>query len=99
MTQKIVNRIELQNAKFVSEEHDYVEFDIAVDGNVVHSTLEWLDEGPDLVRNDSHLIDGDKGWKKAVIQALDNDEIDEDKIFDTVFDKLRDTVEELKEAA
>jgi hypothetical protein len=99
MAQKIETRIEITDAKFVEDDNNSVAFAIAVDGVVVHETLEWIDEDRDLVSNDSHLIDGDKRWKKAVSQALNDDEIGEDEIFDTVFDKLRDAVEELKEAA
>jgi hypothetical protein len=48
-------RIEIVNAAVVLDENPHVAFDIAVDGTVVYSTLEWLDADLRLVIEDCHL--------------------------------------------
>lgn len=99
MAKTIENRIAITDAKFVEDDSNHVAFAIAVDGVVVHRTLEWIDEDGDLVSNDSHLINGDSALNEAVTDALNDDEIEVDEILEAVFGKLLDAVEELKEAA
>ncbi|QOD63840.1 hypothetical protein HGK82_00785 [Ochrobactrum sp. MT180101] len=94
-TVAITNRISIVNAKFV-EETDlplHVAFDVAVDGEIVGSTLEWLDEDRDLVRNDSHL-DVNPDVLKTVSDRLDEDYGD---VYIAAFRLLEAAVEELKE--
>lgn len=79
----------------------YVAFSVAVDGVVVHDTLEWLDEDRDLVSDDAHLDVGDKVWgsviaRAAHIEGMDLDDL-EDEVYDVVHEKLREAVAELKE--
>jgi hypothetical protein len=99
MAKKVENRIEITDAKFVEDDSNHIAFAIAVDGVVVHRTLEWIDEDRDLVSKDSHLINSDSDLKKAVTKALNEDEIEVDEILEAVFGKLLEAVEELKEAA
>jgi len=66
----LTERISIVNAKLVDDEDGrHIAFDIAVDGTVVHSTLEWLDPDLDLVREGRHL-DANSGYRDAVADGL-----------------------------
>ncbi|MDX0534380.1 hypothetical protein GOC55_13055 [Sinorhizobium medicae] len=92
----ISNRLSIVNAKFVEASDDlprHVAFDVAVDGEIVGSTLEWLDEDHDLVRDDCHLDINPDVLKTAA------DRLDEDygNVYFEAFQLLKAAVEELKE--
>ncbi|OLP54849.1 hypothetical protein BJF92_13650 [Rhizobium rhizosphaerae] len=81
-------RIEIVNAAVVIDENPHVAFDIAVDGNVVHSTLEWLDaDRRGLVANDCHL-DVSNDYLDAVEAALGDD----GELYDQTSDDARSGV-------
>ncbi|QCL83359.1 hypothetical protein CFBP5875_01455 [Agrobacterium pusense] len=92
----ISNRLSIVNAKFVEASDDlarHVAFDVAVDGEIVGSTLEWLDEDHDLVRDDCHL-DINPDVLKTVADRLDEDY---DDVYVAALQLLEAAVEELKE--
>lgn len=100
-------RISIIGAEFVADDGVHIAFDIAIDGKIVHSTLEWLDGDLDLVRNECHL-DANRDHESAVARALgdDADEYDERSedckrgllgdIHDIVWRKLVDAHADLK---
>ena len=94
-TVAIANRICIVNARF-AEEIDmqrHVAFDVAVDGEIIGSSLEWLDEDYDLVRNDRHLeINPDV--LKIAADVLDEDYGD---VYFAAVEMLEAVVEDLKE--
>ncbi|MGJ7040874.1 hypothetical protein J2Y63_004142 [Shinella sp. BE166] len=51
----LADRISVINAKFVNSSDVQIAFDIAVDGNVVHGSLEWLTDDLELCHEDAHL--------------------------------------------
>ncbi|AWM24076.1 hypothetical protein [Sinorhizobium fredii] len=94
-TVALTNRISIVNARF-AEETDmplHVAFDVAVDGEIVGSTLEWLDHDRDLVRNDCHL-DINPDVLKTVSDRLDEDY---DDVYVAALQLREAAVEELKE--
>lgn len=91
----LTNRIKIVNARF-AEEMDmplHVAFDVAVDGEIVGSTLEWLDEDDDLVRIDNNL-DVNTDILRAVSERLDEDY---DDVYMAALQLLKAALEELKE--
>ncbi|MEW9616941.1 hypothetical protein AB3G45_24345 [Shinella sp. S4-D37] len=74
----LAERISIVNAKFVADDGVHIAFDVALDGKVVCSTLEWLDGDLNLVREECH-IDANPDHESAVARALgdDADEYDE----------------------
>lgn len=98
-------RISIVNAKFAADDGVHVAFDIAVDGRVVNSTLEWLDDDLDLVGDDQHLS-ANPGYRQAIANALGDkehyDEVSDGRygvlgdIADVVAEKLGDAVEALQ---
>lgn len=97
----LIERIGIASAVFDSGavEQRHVAFDLTVDGKVVDSTLEWLDEDYDLVREDRHL-DINREWRSAIYRAVFIEGMDEDVVWDGIWgivhEKLRETVAELK---
>lgn len=81
-------RIEIVNAAVVIDENPHVAFDITVDGNVVHDTLEWLDADlRGLVTEDGHL-DVNSDYLDAVETALGDD----GELYDQASDDARSGV-------
>ncbi|MET4687672.1 hypothetical protein [Sinorhizobium fredii] len=95
-TVELKNRISIVNARIDAEIDvpPHVAFDVAVDGETIGSTLEWLDEDRDLVRNDFHL-DINRDVLKTVSNRLDEDF---GEVYAVVLELLEAAVEELKEA-
>lgn len=102
----LTDRISIVNAEFVDDDGVHVAFDIAVDGKIVHSTLEWLDGDLNLVREGCHL-ETDSGYRDAVADGLGDwrryEEVSTDAkcgvlgdIAEVVYDKLVDALAELK---
>lgn len=92
----ISNRVSIVNAKFVEASDDlprHVAFDVAIDGEIVGSTVEWLDEDHDLVRDDCHL-DINPNVLKTAADRLDEDYGD---VYFAAVSLLEAAVEELKE--
>ncbi len=91
-------RISVVNEKIVDDEGMQVLFDIAVDDEIVYSTLEWLDEDLDIVRQDAHL-DCNKEYRGAIWTAL-GDSADRsgdiDDVEGVVHDKLVEALAALK---
>lgn len=106
--QLLAERISIVNAKFLNEDGPHVAFDIAVDGKVVYSTLEWLDVSLDLVSSDDHLS-ANTEFRGVIADALGEDrehyeEVSLDArsgvlgdIAEVVQDKLADAVADLRE--
>lgn len=94
-TVAISNRISIVNARFAEESDTprHVAFDVAVDGEIVGSTLEWLDEDYDLVRDDCHL-DINPDVLRTAADRLDEDY---DDVYFAALEMLKAVVEELKE--
>lgn len=77
----LADRISIVNAEFDFDEAIHILFDIAVDGEIVERTLEWLDDDLDLVRQDCHL-DVNSCYRESVANALGADKGRYDDISD-----------------
>lgn len=88
----LTDRVSIVNANFVDDDGVHVAFDIAVDGKIVHSTLEWLDGDLNLVREGCHL-ETDSGYRDAVADGLGDWQIYEDVSTDAKCGVLGDIAE------
>lgn len=100
ITAALEDRISLANVSLGAEDNGEsstacIHFDLIVDGKTVGSSLEWLDEDGDLVREDRHLhVNRDTLY--AARDVLDDDEIDADDVGIAVAELLRKAVEEFR---
>ncbi|KQZ50315.1 hypothetical protein ASD54_08655 [Rhizobium sp. Root149] len=103
------DRISVVNAEFGFDPAAHIAFDIAVDGQVVHTTLEWIDEDMDLSHQDTHLAANGE-YRHSVASALSSsdkehyEQASQDAqrgmlgdISEIVHQKLLDAHEELKD--
>lgn len=77
----LADRISIVNAAFVNDKAIHILFDIAVDGEIVDRTLEWLDDDLDLLRQDCNL-DVNCDYRDRVANALGADRGHYDDISD-----------------
>jgi len=101
MFQKIVEVVEIRNAKFAigHEGQRTVEFDIWVQDNHITSAFEWLDEKFDMIEWEYRYLnqkadqDEDEFWRTELYSEISDEELGNDQIFECIPDMLFDKLE------